>query len=84
VGNQDLERLEALLDRFNFLEAAGIVRQELRHSAFHGRYTAAKRNRGSVEEAGQETAGLGRGGLDQTRDDNRSGQQRHRAVAEEP
>ena len=30
VGNQDLERLEALLDRFNILEALGVVRQELR------------------------------------------------------
>ncbi len=34
VGNQDLERLEALLDRFNILEALGVVRQELRHSDF--------------------------------------------------
>ncbi len=25
VGNQDLERLEALLDRFNILEALGVV-----------------------------------------------------------
>ncbi len=32
VGNRDLERLEALLDRFNILEALGVVRQELRHS----------------------------------------------------
>ena len=34
VGNRDLERLEALLDRFNILEALGVVRQELRHSDF--------------------------------------------------
>lgn len=27
-------RLEALLDRFNILEALGVVRQELRHSDF--------------------------------------------------
>ncbi len=32
VGNRDLERLEAMLDRFNILEALGVVRQELRHS----------------------------------------------------
>jgi hypothetical protein len=34
VGNKDLDRLEALLDRFNILEALGVVRQELRHSDF--------------------------------------------------
>ncbi len=34
VGNRDLERLEALLDRFNILEALGMLRQELRHSDF--------------------------------------------------
>jgi PD-(D/E)XK nuclease superfamily len=34
VGNHDLDRLEALLDRFNILEALGVVRQELRHSDF--------------------------------------------------
>lgn len=34
VANRDLERLEALLDRFNILEALGVVRQELRHSDF--------------------------------------------------
>ena len=34
VGNEDLDRLEALLDRFNILEALGIVRQERRHSDF--------------------------------------------------
>ncbi len=34
VGNRDLERPEALLDRFNILEALGVVRQELRHSDF--------------------------------------------------
>ena len=34
VGNRDLERLEVLLDRFNILEALGVVRQELRHSDF--------------------------------------------------
>jgi hypothetical protein len=32
IDNPDLERLEALLDRFNLFEALGIVRQELRHS----------------------------------------------------
>ncbi len=32
VGNADLERLEALLGRFNIFEAIGVVRQELRHS----------------------------------------------------
>ena len=26
VGNEDLERLEALLDRFNIFEAIGVVR----------------------------------------------------------
>lgn len=34
VNNPDLERLEALLDRFNIFEAVGLVRQEIRHSAF--------------------------------------------------
>ena len=34
VGNDDLERLEALLDRFNIFEATRFVRQELRHSDF--------------------------------------------------
>ncbi len=34
VNNPDLERLEALLDRFNIFEAIGVVRQELRHSDF--------------------------------------------------
>ena len=34
VGNEDLERLEALLDQFNIFEAVGVVRQELRHSDF--------------------------------------------------
>lgn len=34
VENRDLERLEALLDRFNIFEAIGVVRQELRHSDF--------------------------------------------------
>ena len=32
--NADLERLEALADRFNMFEALGLVRQEIRHSAF--------------------------------------------------
>ena len=32
--NEDLERLEALADRFNMFEALGLVRQEIRHSAF--------------------------------------------------
>jgi hypothetical protein len=34
VGNKDLERLAALLDRLNIFEAIGVVRQELRHSDF--------------------------------------------------
>ncbi|MEJ7841264.1 MAG: PD-(D/E)XK nuclease family protein [Rubrobacter sp.] len=34
VNNPDLERLEALLGRFNIFEAVGLVRQEIRHSAF--------------------------------------------------
>jgi hypothetical protein len=34
IANRDLERLEAMLDRFNILEALGVVRQELRHSDF--------------------------------------------------
>ncbi len=34
VGNRDLERLEALLDRFNIFEAIGMVSQELSHSKF--------------------------------------------------
>jgi hypothetical protein len=34
VGNEDLERLEAMLDQFNFTEAIGVVRQKLRHSDF--------------------------------------------------
>jgi len=34
VNNADLERLEALLDRFNIFEAVGLVRQEIRHSSF--------------------------------------------------
>ena len=32
--NEDLERLETILDRFNLFESLGIVRQEIRHSAF--------------------------------------------------
>ena len=34
VDNRDLERLEALLDRFNIFEATGFIRQERRHSDF--------------------------------------------------
>ncbi len=34
VNNPDLERLEALLDRFNIFEAVGMERQEIRHSRF--------------------------------------------------
>ncbi|MGI8911979.1 MAG: PD-(D/E)XK nuclease family protein [Rubrobacteraceae bacterium] len=34
VNNADLERLEALLDRFNIFEAVGMERQEIRHSKF--------------------------------------------------
>lgn len=34
VGNEDLERLQAQLDRFNIFEATGFIRQELRHSDF--------------------------------------------------
>ena len=32
--NEDLERLETLLDQFNLFEALGLMRQEIRHSAF--------------------------------------------------
>jgi PD-(D/E)XK nuclease superfamily len=34
IDNQDLIRLEGLLDQFNIFEALGVVRQELRHSDF--------------------------------------------------
>jgi hypothetical protein len=34
VGNEDLDRLEALLDRFNIFEAIGMVSRELNHSQF--------------------------------------------------
>ncbi len=34
VNNPDLERLEALLNRFNIFEAVGMERQEIRHSRF--------------------------------------------------
>src|SRR6476661_6772979 len=34
LENEDLERLEAQLDRFNIFKAVGAVRQELRHSDF--------------------------------------------------
>lgn len=34
VGNAELEKLEALLDRFNIFEAVGMERQEIRHSKF--------------------------------------------------
>lgn len=34
VDNDDLERLEGLLGKFNIFESLGAVRQELRHSAF--------------------------------------------------
>ena len=34
VGNQDLEQLEALLDRFNVFEAIGFGGQEVKHSRF--------------------------------------------------
>jgi len=34
VNNADLERLGALLDRFNIFEAVGFVWQEIRHSTF--------------------------------------------------
>ena len=33
-ANEDLERLESMLDRFNLFESLGLVRQEIRHSAF--------------------------------------------------
>lgn len=33
-GNEDLERLETILDRFNLFESLGLVRQEIRHSSF--------------------------------------------------
>ena len=32
--NEDLERLETLLDQFNLFESLGLVRHEIRHSAF--------------------------------------------------
>ena len=32
--NEDLERLESMLDRFNLFDSLGLVRQEIRHSAF--------------------------------------------------
>jgi hypothetical protein len=34
LDNDDLERLEALVNPFNIFEAVGAVRQELRHSDF--------------------------------------------------
>ena len=34
VENQDLERLEMLLEQFNIFEALGVVKVELRHSDF--------------------------------------------------
>jgi len=34
INNPDLDRLEALLNRFNIFEALNIVRQEIRHSEF--------------------------------------------------
>jgi hypothetical protein len=34
LGNDDLEHLERLLDKFNIFEAVGAVHQELRHSDF--------------------------------------------------
>ncbi|MBK7706592.1 MAG: PD-(D/E)XK nuclease family protein [Acidobacteria bacterium] len=34
VDNDDLERLNGLLGKFNIFESLGTVRQELRHSAF--------------------------------------------------
>ena len=34
IDNPDLERLEILLAEFNFFEAVGVTRQELRHSDF--------------------------------------------------
>ncbi|MGI8649615.1 MAG: PD-(D/E)XK nuclease family protein [Rubrobacter sp.] len=34
VGNAELEKLEAMLDRFNIFEAVGMERQEIQHSKF--------------------------------------------------
>lgn len=34
VGNAELEKLEAMLDRFNIFEAIGMVRRETKHSKF--------------------------------------------------
>lgn len=34
VDNDDLDKLESLIDQFNIFEALGVVRQELRHSDF--------------------------------------------------
>src|SRR3712207_3798178 len=50
VGNEDLERLEALLDRFNIFEAIGVVRQELRHSDFLAYLFDPRGNHGRSEE----------------------------------
>ena len=36
IENPELERLQLILDEFNFFEAVGVVRQELRHSDFLG------------------------------------------------
>ncbi|MEX0268749.1 PD-(D/E)XK nuclease family protein [Leptolyngbyaceae cyanobacterium UHCC 1019] len=34
VDNDDLEKLESLVNQFNIFEAIGVTRQELRHSDF--------------------------------------------------
>lgn len=34
VNNRELEQLESMLDEFNFFEAAGLARQEIKHSRF--------------------------------------------------
>jgi len=49
VRNPELERLESLLDRFNFFEAIGAVRKELRHSDFLGFLLDPSQNHGLGE-----------------------------------
>jgi len=46
VGNEDLDRLEALLDRFNIFEAIGMVSRELNHSQFLSYLLDPRKNHG--------------------------------------
>lgn len=50
IDNDELERLESLLGQFNFFEAIGAVRQELRHSDFLGFLLDPSRNHGLGDE----------------------------------